>query len=133
MNSKKAQHSAYIFLLIFISVISIFITISVLQGNKGIPTGLVIDEEIELKLAQEQELKDAQRITCDYTGWFKRFTCNLGIYDWFYKESTTTTVYTVDEQGNVVDASIIDDPQTVSGQAYLAVDDAVVPVGRGQR
>ncbi len=111
---KKAQHSSIVFLLLFVSIVSIFTTISVLQTSSkdGIPTGLVVDEETQQLIAQQQaeqtQTQQAQEKSCDeYNTWFHRFTCTLCIDHWFYKETVTTTVYEVDENGHVVGVSTL--------------------------
>jgi hypothetical protein len=113
MLSKKAQHYSLLFILLFISIISIFITISVLQKNNSSPTGLVIDENLQKQVADQEVLarqSSGLNVNCDdKDSWFRRFTCSLGVEHWFYHVSETTTMYVVDGDGKVVDAKVISD------------------------
>ena len=120
--NKKGSHSAYTFLILFVAIISIFVTASVLKGDTGIPTGLVVDDNMQKQLDADQEANEAQKENCDYEKWFQRFTCKIGIYDWFYHEADVITVYTLDSDGNVVDASIISDEVTAKGDVSIQAD-----------
>ena len=129
MISKKAQHSSIVFLLLFVSIVSIFTTISVLQQKTDIPTGLVVDDDVqqdivEQKASLEQTSYEPNTDCSSKTSWFRRFTCNIGLEHWFYKEVQTTTVYTVDEDGNVVDAVVLTGDESPSN---------MVPIGRGDQ
>lgn len=121
-KTKKAQQSAYVFLMLFIAIVSVFVTISVVGGDDSIPTGLVVDEEIQNQINNEKSIIEEQKNSCDYDSWFKRFTCKIGVYDWFFKETQTTTVYTLDEDGNVIDATVFDG-DIAKGEVSIDLED----------